>query len=85
MPGGQVPGGQVPGGQVPGGQVPGQTSASRTSARPDKLPRDKCHGRQVPPTFRQHQKRSGTCPPGHITVVCGYSWQKLQLSEVTVV
>ena len=22
---------------------------------------------------------------GHITVVCGYSWQKLQLSEVTVV
>ena len=64
MPGGQVPGGQVPGGQVPGGQVPGRTSYPRTSAREDKLPQDKCHGGQVPPTFRQHQKRSGTCPPG---------------------
>ena len=70
---GQVPVGQVPGGQVPGGQVPGRTSARRTSAREDKLPQDKCHGGQVPPTFRQHQKRSGTCPPGtcppDITVV----------------
>ena len=42
------------GGQVPGGQVPGRTSYPRTSAMEDKFP----------PTFRQHQKRSGACPPG---------------------
>ena len=80
---------------MPGGQVPGRTSYPRTSAMEDKFPQLFDSIKKglalvllvlvlLALVLLDILQFVVTFTVGHITVVCGYSWQKLQLSVVTV-